>query len=290
MLIKNLFYFSVITSLDRLLNGALNGKHNGNNYKTFCARCLAGFHVKYGGKKKLAEHEVQCKKGNPGLLVKYPDMKYIAFQKLQARDFHPMVCYADFESALKPQRDSDTLENGLNLNIENYHEVTGYSITTTFRKNIQHKLNVVESDDLTSKQYTGENAVEHFLKTVYGMVTQWSNVIDKHCNEDDKSLNDVKTKHRYLHDNMCWICRHPITCESETNESREQLKKLNDAMTKEDFILMKGVKMRDHCHVTGKYRGPAHRECNFRLQVDRKLPIFFHNLAGKIYSYHSIKA
>ena len=65
----------------------------------------------------------------------------------------------------------------------------------------------------------------------------------------------------YLHDNVCWICRHPITCESETNESREELKKLNDAMTKEDFILLKGVKMRDHCHVTGNYRGPAHREC-----------------------------
>ena len=119
------------------------------------------------GIEKKFEHEVQCKKGNPGLVVKYLKAKYIAFQKAQARDFHPMVCYADFESALKPQRDSDTLENGLNLNIENYHEVTGYSITTTFRKNIEHKLNVVESDDLTSKQYTGENAVEHFLKTVH---------------------------------------------------------------------------------------------------------------------------
>ena len=120
----------------------------------------------------LSEHEVQCKKGNPGVVVKYPNTKYIGFQKAQARDFHPMVCYADFESALKPQRDSDTLENGLNLNIENYHEVTGYSITTTFRKNIEHKLDAVEGEALKSKQYTGENAVQHFVKTVYDMVTQ----------------------------------------------------------------------------------------------------------------------
>ena len=38
--------------------------------------------------------------------------------------------------------------------------------------------------------------------------------------------------------------------------------------------------VRDHRHITGKYRGPAHREYNLKLRISRKLPIIFHNLKG----------
>ena len=39
-------------------------------------------------------------------------------------------------------------------------------------------------------------------------------------------------------------------------------------------------KARDHCHVTGKFRGAAHNKCNINLRLPRKLPIIFHNLQG----------
>ena len=39
-------------------------------------------------------------------------------------------------------------------------------------------------------------------------------------------------------------------------------------------------KVRDHCHITGKYRGAAHKDCNVKLQIPKKLPIIFHNLEG----------
>ena len=39
-------------------------------------------------------------------------------------------------------------------------------------------------------------------------------------------------------------------------------------------------KVRDHCYVTGKFRGAAHNKCNLKLRIPRKLPIFFHNLQG----------
>ena len=39
-------------------------------------------------------------------------------------------------------------------------------------------------------------------------------------------------------------------------------------------------KVRDHCHITGKYRGPACRQCNLNLKIPRKLPLIFHNLEG----------
>ena len=39
-------------------------------------------------------------------------------------------------------------------------------------------------------------------------------------------------------------------------------------------------KVRDHCHVTGKFRGPAHKECYSKLRIPRKLLVIFHNLEG----------
>ena len=39
-------------------------------------------------------------------------------------------------------------------------------------------------------------------------------------------------------------------------------------------------KVRDHCHVTGKFTGAAHDNCNKKLRILRKLPITFHNLQG----------
>ena len=39
-------------------------------------------------------------------------------------------------------------------------------------------------------------------------------------------------------------------------------------------------KVRERCHVTGKFRGAAHNKCNINLRLPRKLPIIFHNLQG----------
>lgn len=41
--------------------------------------------------------------------------------------------------------------------------------------------------------------------------------------------------------------------------------------------------VRDHCLITGKFRGAAHNDCNFKLKINPKtvtIPIVFHNLKG----------
>ena len=51
----------------------------------------------------------------------------------------------------------------------------------------------------------------------------------------------------------------------------------------------KDMRVRDHCHITGKFRGSAHQECNLKLRVrpeDIKIPVIFHNLRG--YDSHFI--
>ena len=42
----------------------------------------------------------------------------------------------------------------------------------------------------------------------------------------------------------------------------------------------KEPKVRDHCHYTGRYRGPAHSLCNLRYRIPCYIPVVFHNLSG----------
>ena len=64
----------------------------------------------------------------------------------------------------------------------------------------------------------------------------------------------IEDENNYQNSEDCWICNEKIT------EDKD--------------------KVRDHCHITGKYRGPAHSKCNLKLQIPRKIPIIFHNLEG----------
>ena len=47
-------------------------------------------------------------------------------------------------------------------------------------------------------------------------------------------------------------------------------------------------KVRDHCHMTGYYRGPAHNSCNLKYQLPRKIPLIIQNAKG--YDSHFIIA
>ena len=68
--------------------------------------------------------------------------------------------------------------------------------------------------------------------------------------------------------------------------SEEEEKEFNEA--EECHICDKKYKegekgVRDHCHITGKYRGSAHNECNLKFKVsadDLKIQVVFHNLRG----------
>ena len=46
----------------------------------------------------------------------------------------------------------------------------------------------------------------------------------------------------------------------------------------------KYLKVRDHCHYTGEYRGAAHSIYNLKYIVPKKLPTVFHS--GSNYDYH----
>ena len=69
-----------------------------------------------------------------------------------------------------------------------------------------------------------------------------------------------KEEHLSQQSNSCWICKKLIDNDEE--------------------------KVRDHSHVTGKFRGAAHRNCNTNFQLTKKVPVIFHN--SKAYDSHLI--
>ena len=79
-------------------------------------------------------------------------------------------------------------------------------------------------------------------------------------NEEEESYENQK---------VCYICEKEFSTDT------------NDENT---FKLYH--KVRDRCHYTGKFRGPAHNICNLRYKIPKEIPVVFHN--GSTYDYHFI--
>ena len=74
---------------------------------------------------------------------------------------------------------------------------------------------------------------------------------------------EKEDEENYNKNHFCWICENEII-------------KIKD-------------KVKDHCHFTGKFRGPAHKSINLKLKIKpnvTKVPVVIHNLKG--YDSHLI--
>ena len=63
-----------------------------------------------------------------------------------------------------------------------------------------------------------------------------------------------------------------------TEEDREQFNKASDCWICGESL--GNDRVRDHCHFTGRYRGPAHNSCNLKYRKPKSVSVFFHNLSG----------
>jgi hypothetical protein len=45
------------------------------------------------------------------------------------------------------------------------------------------------------------------------------------------------------------------------------------------------IKVRDHCHIAGEFRGAAYQSCNLNVRTSLKIPVFFHNGSGYDFKY-----
>ena len=73
-------------------------------------------------------------------------------------------------------------------------------------------------------------------------------------------IMSAEEEERFQLSNSCWIC--------------------------DTLFYVGDEKVRDHCHITEKYRGAAHWSCNINLKLTKKIPVIFYNLRG--YDSHLI--
>ena len=63
-----------------------------------------------------------------------------------------------------------------------------------------------------------------------------------------------------------------------TKEDNEDFKNSTKCWICDNDYVDNDVKVIDHCHISGKYRGSAHRDCYINLDLNHKIPVVFHNL------------
>ena len=92
--------------------------------------------------------------------------------------------------------------------------------------------------------YRGENAAYKFIKSILQEHKYFEKIIKEHFNKN--LIMTEEGEYLFQQSNTCWICK----------------------------------KVRDHCHITSKFRGAAYWGCNINFQLTKKIPVIFHNSKG----------
>ena len=221
-----------------------------NCKKHFCMYCLQCF----SREDVLAEHIKNCLSINGKQAIKMPEKgQHVSFRNYHKQIPVPFVIYADFEAI------TEKVQGCLPNNERSY--------TEAYQKHIDcgygYKL-VCHYDDKFSKPvqvFRGENAVYNFMEKMIEEVEWCKSIIKKHFNKP--LVMTEKNKLDFESSIYCHICK----------------KRYSE----------KDIRVRDHCHITGNYRGSAHQDCNLKLRLSPsniQIPVFFHNLRG--YDSHFI--
>ena len=153
----------------------------------------------------------------------------------------PFIMYADFESILEPiQGPGNDLMISSTRGVNN-HIPSGWCVCSEFAyKKIENPL----------KLYRGKDCIKKFCDHVIGEARHLYHSFP------EKPMTPLTPKEmdRYKRSERCHICFKPFKEEN--------------------------PKVRDHCHYTGHYRGPAHMKCNLQYKTPSYIPIMFHNLSG----------
>ena len=183
----------------------------------------------------LEKHKDDCLVVNGQQRVKL-DCRYVEFKNYSNKMRIPFKIYADFECILK--KCNNVVGSCNSLWSVKEHVPCGFG------------YKVVCIDDRFSKDvvvYRSKDCVSKFISCILDEYEYCRRIRRDHF---DKSLiMSAEEEEMFQNACSCWICG-----------------KLFDLMDE---------KVRDHCHISRKFRGAAHFSCNAK-----KVPVVFHNLKG----------
>lgn len=181
------------------------------------------------------------------IILPNEDDKRFGFSNYDRKERVPFIVYADLECIL--QKTSAEKESSSSYAYAYQHHKV-YSIGYYLCCAYDNALSVYRSrlDQDCISWFVGElNDLAHRVKTILATNTPMEKLSREQLKEFEETL-------------QCHVCEKPF----EANDTR----------------------VRDHCHLTGRYRGPAHVNCNLNYKDSYSIPIVFHNLSG--YDSHFI--
>ena len=218
--------------------------------KHFCMYCLQCF----SREDVLTEHKNHCISINGKQAIKMPEKgDKVYFKNHHKQLAVPFIICSDFEALTEKVQGCQPNNDKSYTEEYQRHVDCGYGCKV-----------VCCYDDKYNKPvqiYRGENAVHKFMENMLEEVNWCKSKMKKHFNKPLKMTKENETDFQKAA--KCHICDIKYTD--------------------------KDVRVRDHCHITGKYRGSAHQDCNLKLKIEPekiKIPVIFHNLCG--YDSHFI--
>lgn len=214
-----------------------------NSKRHVCDRCLHYFH----SEEKLDNHIKLCRQQNE-TRVSLPDKwnNLVKFRNFKHKIEIPFIIYADIESLLMSTtnecaRDGKKVPKGATQrHIPN-------SIGYYFHSRMDPSLSYYRC-------FTGVECIDEFI---LDLKQQMENVVWEKLHKNIPMKLTEKEEADFQKAIRCHIC---------------------DGVFSMDKNFDWCDRVRDHCHLSGEYRGAAHPKCNFKFQVSKSVPVVFHNL------------
>ena len=219
--------------------------------KHFCMHCLQCF----SSDRVLNNHKDNCIQVNGTQAIKMPtkDNNILKFNNFHKQQPVPFVIYADFEAITEKIHGCQPDSNKSYTEAYQKHTDCGYGYKVICCYDDKHTKPI--------QIYRGEKAVYKFMENMLEEV--------KYCKKVMKTFFNKPLKM--------------------TKENEEKFEKATTCHICDKKYTEKDIRVRDHCHITGQYRGSAHQDCNLKLKIvpdNIKIPVIFHNLRG--YDCHFI--
>lgn len=203
----------------------------------------------FNSHEKLEKHKKSCENINE-CAIEMPlfGENYEFFKNYKNQLKIPFIVYADTEAILKTP---ETQVFNINCSTQAHHQHEVHSIGYYFK---------CENKEMESyyASYRGVECVDWFLSELKKIATNVCNFLTR--NKTMNVLSDEEEK-AFKEATTCHIC-------------------------KKKFSIDSHIRVKDHCHISGNYRGAAHQSCNLQYQISRTIPVVMHNLSG--YDSHLI--
>ncbi|KAL4127493.1 hypothetical protein QTP88_011660 [Uroleucon formosanum] len=250
-------HYAYISNISRLIRSQTT-LHGHSVY--FCKRCFTSFdeqNLKYklSGQAALEQHKLICGSHKPILPI-MPDVDtWLEFDNWQHAQRHPFVIYADFEALLVKTNE----KRGEHTTIIHNHKPMSYGFVVKTSEEVPleliEKFNIPTAPVIYRGSESREDVARHFLE----------NIVDVSRKIEELLKTNV-----------------PLIMSGEDTRKHNENTNCNFCKLSFDTI----EKVRDHCHLSGKFRQTLCSKCNLKLKQPKFVPCFFHNLSN--YDAHLI--